>query len=497
MKKILYIIGIAAVLASCSKGLDQGNGSDDRTPIEFDSSIKASTRAIANNAMQFSESDKIGIIGCIADIAGQTTDFSSPLLNGVEFNYGSNKFTPTTANTAAYWQFGKVHNFYAYYPSTLAIKAGGNGVDPTSTLSVVAGETGIAHDVMHAKVENLEKFTGAAGTAGNTALLNFEHKLSKVRFRVLKENTSDADPVLNKVEFTMAHDAGIYNVATGAVTHGTTASAVTLSKTMNQTVSTTDAKDVDAEWTVLPADKLSGIKLTIGTRVLTATITGGAITTAVGRITVITLTIKPSGVVFTSATLEDWGNDVGYGEAGSVAAIGKYYYSDGSFSDDYKVPSDGVTLLGVAYAVNGTNGMLVEVTEGTAGVWGPNNVTTNASSTADGQANMTTIKKIPNWATNYPGFKRCADKNAGDATDWYLPAMEELTELFVAYNTYGSSAFNALMTAASDGVEFTSAPYYSSSEYGVADGWVVNFGLGFTNSYGKGYNNRFRCVRKF
>ncbi|MEG1120216.1 MAG: fimbrillin family protein [Bacteroidales bacterium] len=287
MKKILCtigIIGIAVMLASCSKEHDLNNDSLKRVPIVFGSTIEATTRAIANTATQFAANDKIGIIGYRTDNAEKITDFSDPFLNKVEFTYGSNNVFSSAPNANAYWQLGKFHNFYAYYPSNLNIIAGGNNITPTTTLTVARG-TGIVDDVMHANIESY-KFTGATATAQ----LNFTHKLSKVRFKV-SLNQQNNPTVLNKIEFTMKHSTGTYNVVNGDVTN-LTGNSVSLNKArMEQQVNATPT-DVNAEWIVLPGDTLSNIKLTInGPQELFVTIPNGIITTTVGKVTTIAITI--------------------------------------------------------------------------------------------------------------------------------------------------------------------------------------------------------------
>ncbi|MEG0519257.1 MAG: fimbrillin family protein [Bacteroidales bacterium] len=286
MKKILCIIGVAVMLTSCSKEYDPDSGSLKRVPIVFGSTIEATTRAIASDNKQFVANDKIGIIGYHADKAETITDFSAPFLNKVEFTYGSNNVFSSVPNANAYWQLGMFHNFYAYYPSNLDITAGGNQIAPTTALTVKEG-TGIVEDVMHANIENY-KFTGAAGA---TAQLNFTHKLSKVRFKVcLKQQDNFSFIVLNKVEFTMGHSKGTYNVVHGDVTN-LTGNGVQLNTVVKEQLVNTTPTDVNAEWVVLPGDTLTDIKLSInGPQELLATIPD--ITTAVGKITVITISIS-------------------------------------------------------------------------------------------------------------------------------------------------------------------------------------------------------------
>ena len=58
---------------------------------------------------------------------------------------------------------------------------------------------------------------------------------------------------------------------------------------------------------------------------------------------------------------------------------------------------------------------------------------TGATDTLDGANNMTIIKTMTNWATNYPAFKYLDDKG------FYIPAKNELRTIFNNYNTIKSA----------------------------------------------------------
>lgn len=90
--------------------------------------------------------------------------------------------------------------------------------------------------------------------------------------------------------------------------------------------------------------------------------------------------------------------------------------------------------------------------------WGPENVTTGATSETDGIMNMAVITAITNWKTNYPVFAWVDSKNiigttysSGLTGIWYLPAKDELEVLrnsnIVSFPNYRwSSTENTLNT---------------------------------------------------
>ena len=70
---------------------------------------------------------------------------------------------------------------------------------------------------------------------------------------------------------------------------------------------------------------------------------------------------------------------------------------------------------------------------------------TGANSETDGEYNTNIIQQIPGYETLYPAFKAVPDLNVNGVTGWYLPAVNELIELY------------------NNGINFTN--YWSSTEY--------------------------------
>lgn len=135
-------------------------------------------------------------------------------------------------------------------------------------------------------------------------------------------------------------------------------------------------------------------------------------------------------------------------------AVGEYFYQNG-------------TVAGVIYKVNdGTpnSGKIVSLTHTWFFMWADiNNLTfeTGATDAANGFNNMKTIASLVGNGTkawsNFPPFDETHKRNDPAETYsessvggvWYLPAIDEWTEFFTVFNTYGQTAFNALLTSAS------------------------------------------------
>lgn len=123
------------------------------------------------------------------------------------------------------------------------------------------------------------------------------------------------------------------------------------------------------------------------------------------------------------------------------------YQSRYMVGDDYNV--DGVT---------GTVGILTGQNHGKIfgdigqHAWSTEEVLTGANSETDGEYNTNIIQQIPGYETLYPAFKAVTDLNVNGVTGWYLPAWEELRELYYNgmisyYSSYWSSTEHDSTTA--------------------------------------------------
>ena len=189
-------------------------------------------------------------------------------------------------------------------------------------------------------------------------------------------------------------------------------------------------------------------------------------------------------------------------------AIGDLYYENG--------------VIGVVYKVSdyGNHGMIASLTSKESR-W----TTTETfdghyfgcSSRINGMENMEKIKQIENWSELFPAFKWCDDLNTGGVTGWYMPAIEELKDLYVGYNNMNEYMvdYNAHIVYSTEREKFNEvlinnegnpilkgeshrtgywlvSPYHLSSTEGEADklsdyhvyraSWLVEFDSGYMNN---------------
>ncbi|MBK8174346.1 MAG: DUF1566 domain-containing protein [Rhodospirillales bacterium] len=115
--------------------------------------------------------------------------------------------------------------------------------------------------------------------------------------------------------------------------------------------------------------------------------------------------------------------------------------------------------------------------------YGTNDIATD--STEDGKINDS---QIPT-STTFPAFKLCKDLSYGGYSDWYLPSQAEMRLL-----SQNRTAINAHAAGS-----FTSAYYWTSSEFDASYAWYQNFGSGGAydiSSPTKNLVSGVRCVRR-
>lgn len=188
------------------------------------------------------------------------------------------------------------------------------------------------------------------------------------------------------------------------------------------------------------------------------------------------------------------------------AAVGDYYYTDGSFSTTLNA---GKTVAGVVMGVNAAdrnNFKIVSLDEPDANLnggtnakgilpWSTETVSRGATYDYEGWQNVDKIKVVSGWQAKYPAIAYCDSKTTG-GSGWYLPARYELRDLYASYNTYGKSTFNTRLTTAG-GTAFTADNYWTSTEYRNTDTWRVHFGVGFQGyTTGKEGGHYVRCIKE-
>ena len=112
----------------------------------------------------------------------------------------------------------------------------------------------------------------------------------------------------------------------------------------------------------------------------------------------------------------------------------------------------------------------------------------------DGKKNTSTILAYCKAnGKNCPAFKYVNSyKTEGTkAGDWYLPSMGEL------YAIYGNMGVLNVALGKIAATRLDTSYYWSSSEYSNYNAWLLYFGNGNVNNYGKNYNYYVRPVLAF
>ncbi|MBR5211474.1 MAG: TIR domain-containing protein [Bacteroidales bacterium] len=89
----------------------------------------------------------------------------------------------------------------------------------------------------------------------------------------------------------------------------------------------------------------------------------------------------------------------------------------------------------------------------------------------DGMKNQKVVMSENDWQRKYPAFAWCADHGEG----WYLPAIDELKELFLNDSVF--SIVNEVLEKCGEKMAVrgeASMPYWSSTGYGYINAMVVN-----------------------
>jgi hypothetical protein len=144
---------------------------------------------------------------------------------------------------------------------------------------------------------------------------------------------------------------------------------------------------------------------------------------------------------------------------------------------------------GIIFYVDGTgqHGLIAAMSDQSTGIaWNYNlPVATNATGLAigTGAANTTTIISVQGTSSHAASLCRLY-YNGGGFSDWYLPSLYELNQLFLQKNIVGN---------------FSTYYYWSSSEVNTSDAWGIDFGVSGPNQTSLYKNNSFmvRAIRSF
>ena len=146
-------------------------------------------------------------------------------------------------------------------------------------------------------------------------------------------------------------------------------------------------------------------------------------------------------------------------------------------------------IEGIVYKIydNGRRGMIVSMGEATR-QWSVNeNVERGCSSDDDGAQNMATIQCVLDWENKYPAFGWC-----NNIRGWYLPAIDELRDIYEAKDVVNQALRNRNRTEI-DG------EYWSSTEFNnnAAKYWNFSTGTSHNPQHSKKDPHKVRAVRKF
>lgn len=111
--------------------------------------------------------------------------------------------------------------------------------------------------------------------------------------------------------------------------------------------------------------------------------------------------------------------------------------------------------------------------------WGPLELLTGAVDMENGMNNQRAIERIDGWREKYPAFAWCAAQGEG----WYLPAVEELGQLFAIRDVINR------MLERQDGIKLDGFYWSSSEDGGRPCAWDVNMRNG-----GAGSNDKYNAL---
>jgi hypothetical protein len=125
-------------------------------------------------------------------------------------------------------------------------------------------------------------------------------------------------------------------------------------------------------------------------------------------------------------------------------------------------------------------------------VWSPTNNITGAQSNTNGSNNAITI--VNYYGPGSYAAQVCSDLSFDGYNDWYLPAINQLSEMYSQKNNVTKGDYTGVWA------DFVADSYWSSTEDSGDDpegsAWNVDFNIGYPDYYLKYYpGSHVRCVR--
>jgi hypothetical protein len=347
--------------------------------------------------------------------------------DNVPFRYGNGRWTPI--DPQYYPNDGETLSFYAYYPYDETISDATNITFSVKTNqnSLTSGTSNYnLSDLLTAQKTNVAK-------SENAVQLQFSHALSLVQVEVKRD--VNVQPFTDDLTVTLTNalpDATL-SWSSALIGAGTPA---------NITMHKVTGMDYTYR-TLVPAQTLgTSSKVTF-----TQTTTGKEIAMQYSGIASATLA---------AAAAKKYSVTLGYGiDPTHKYAVGDIYPHVGP-------------AVGIVYwldpASGGKHGKVMSLTHTWFFMWADiNNLTfeTETTDATNGFNNMKTMASLVNNGTkvwsNFPPFAEIHKQNnlaetysESFATGvWYLPAIDEWTEFYNIFSSYGQSSFNTLLTSAS------------------------------------------------
>jgi hypothetical protein len=129
--------------------------------------------------------------------------------------------------------------------------------------------------------------------------------------------------------------------------------------------------------------------------------------------------------------------------------------------------------------ISATSDQIINITWNFSG----SNVTTGASGTAIGTGNSNTNTIVNAYGNGTYAAKLCYDLVLNGYSDWYLPSKNEMSKMILNKNAIGG---------------FSSANYWSSTEFDSLNAYYSNFTSGNSNMTGsKNSVANVRAIRSF
>jgi len=447
-----------------------------------------------------------GSIG-VTLVDGGGVGYDNVTYSNLQYTYSAGAWAPASGVTTPPLT-ATVGKAAAYYPFVADV--------PVTAVPVTVSEQ---QDILYSG------WVSDVSVAKPEALFHMQHALAAVRV-VLKKDASYV-PEATATEVTVTSD-DFYPTATLDATSGdltpTGEAGATVTSGTGSWAVTTGGTGVDL--LVIPggvAQKIT-FSATIGGKKYTAT-TPAAVTLGRALIHTYTLTLSAQGMTVGEVSVEPWGSGV-TGSLTLAPYVAPTINSAGKANGVYAVTATGeliayndaagdATCLGVAL-ITDKQRIMIEKTQSYDAAnnatinWGKNLYGKNVAGITDktdqtvakadfsGKANTAAIiAAYTEHSVAMDARDMCSvlqtfndGDNNGGYSDWYIPALGQLYEI---YNN--RSTINAALTAM-DCTKISSNYYWSSSEYGSDRGWLVAFnGGGSVISDGKDNNCRVRFVR--